>query len=134
MLILNPEAPEERHEELLARCQQLITDGGGTVDHVDRWGRRKIAYPMVKQGDGIYVVITCTAATEALDEMERIFAISKDVVLRALPIRLNRAQAERAKAHGSPVPADDRPDERPPRSGGRGGDRGDRGGARRRSY
>jgi small subunit ribosomal protein S6 len=134
MLILNPEAEEERHEDLLARTQQLILDGGGTVDHVNRWGRRKIAYPMEKQGDGIYVVITCTAAAQTLDEMSRIFSISKDVVLRALPIKLNSAQAERAKAHGSPVPADDRPDEpRSPRGGGRGGDRGDRG-ARRRSY
>jgi len=137
MLILNPEAPEERHEELLARAQQLIVDGGGNVDHVNRWGRRKIAYPMTKQSDGIYVVITCSATTEALDEMGRIFAISKDVVLRALPIRLNVAQAERAQTHGSPVPADDRPDEpRSQRGGGRGGDRGDRGdrGSRRRSY
>lgn len=134
MLILNPEATEERHEELLARAQQLIVDGGGKVDHVNRWGRRKIAYPMVKQPDGIYVVITCSAATESLDEMARIFAISKDVVLRALPIRLNTAQAERAQTQGAPVPADDRPDEpRAPRGGGRGGDRGDRGG-RRRSY
>lgn len=136
MLILNPAAEEERHEELLSRTQQLILDGGGTVDHVNRWGRRKIAYAMEKQGDGIYVIITCTAAAATLLELERIFAISKDVVLRALPIRLNTAQAARAQAHGSPIPADDRPDEARSQRGGRGGDRGDRGdrGARRRSY
>jgi small subunit ribosomal protein S6 len=134
MLILNPDAEEERHEELLARVQQLITDGGGTVDHVNNWGRRKIAYPMGKQPDGVYVIITCTAANEAMEEMARIFAISKDLVLRALPIRLNTNEAVRAKANGSPIPADDRPDEpRAQRGGGRGGDRGDRG-ARRRSY
>jgi len=124
MLILNPEAPAERQEEILARVRQLIVDGGGQVDHVNDWGRRKIAYPMAKQPDGTYAVITCSAAAETLDELSRVFAISKDVVLRALPIRLSAAQAERARTHGAPAPVDDRPEEpRAARGGGRGGGR-----------
>jgi small subunit ribosomal protein S6 len=124
MLILNPEAPAERQEEILARVRQLILDGGGQVDHMNEWGRRKIAYPMAKQADGAYTVFTCSATAETLDELGRVFAISKDVVLRALPIRLNPAQAERARTHGAPVPVDERPEEpRAPRAGGRGGGR-----------
>jgi small subunit ribosomal protein S6 len=118
MLILNAEAPAERQQEILDRARRLITERGGVVHHVDEWGRRKIAYPMAKQTEGNYVVITCSASPDALEEMGRVFAINKDVVLRALPIRLTPSQAERARAKGAPAPVDERPEEpRAPRPG-----------------
>ena len=123
MVILNAEAAPERQQEIVDRIRQLILDGGGTVAHADDWGRRKLAYPMQKQPDGHYVVVTCTTNPATLDEIGRVLAINKDVVLRALPIRLSRAQAERAVEVGAPVPVDDRPEgeARAPRGGGRGG-------------
>ncbi len=126
MIILDPEADEEHQQEVLERVQQLIRDGGGTVEHLDDWGRRKIAYPIRKQGDGRYVVITSEGEPTSLGEIERVLSIS-DVVLRAFFVRLNRAQAERASAGGAPAPIDTHPegDNRPPR-GGRGGPRGRR--------
>lgn len=122
MIILNPDADEEQQQEILERVQQLIRDGGGTVDHVNDWGRRKLAFPMEKRPDGRYVVITCAGEPSSLEEIERILSISREVVLRALFIRLNRAEAERARAVGAPAPVDERPegDARPAR-GGRGG-------------
>jgi small subunit ribosomal protein S6 len=129
MIILNPAADEERQEEMLERVQQLLSDAGGSIDHVDDWGRRRLGYPMAKRPDGRYVVITCSGAPTSLAEIERVLAINKDVVTRALFIRLNRTQAERARAVGAPAPVDDRPEGegRPPRGGGRG-----RGGRARR--
>jgi small subunit ribosomal protein S6 len=128
MLILNPEAPVEQQEEILSRTRELILEGGGSVAHMNEWGRRKIAFPIEKKADGNYVVITCETTAPVLNELGRIFTISRDVVLRAVPIRLSVAQAARAKANGAPMPIDDRPDEpRAPRGGGRGG------GGRRRS-
>jgi len=131
MLILNPEAAEEQQEEILERVQQLVRDGDGTIDHVNDWGRRKLSYPFDKRPEGRYVVLTCSAAGESLAEIERVVGISKDVVLRAMTVRLNRVDAERAMANGAPVPVDDRPEgeSRPPRGqrpGGRGGGRGRR--------
>jgi small subunit ribosomal protein S6 len=126
MIILDPEADEEQQQEILERVQQLIRDGGGTVEHVDDWGRRKIAYPIRKHADGRYVVITSEGVPAALGEIERVLSIS-DVVLRAFFVRLNRAEAERARASGAPAPVDTHPegDARPPR-GGRAGPRGRR--------
>ena len=121
MLILNPEADESRQEEILERVRQLISAGGGEVSHVDDWGRKRISYPMHKQAEGRYVVVTCDTTTEALDEVGRVVAINKDVVLRAMPIKLNRVQAERARAQGAPAPVDDRTEgEARSRPGGRG--------------
>jgi small subunit ribosomal protein S6 len=126
MIILDPEADEEQQQEILERVQQLIRDGGGEVEHVDDWGRRKIAYPIAKRADGRYVVVTAGGAPRSLEEIGRVLSIS-DVVLRAFFIRLDRAQAERARAVGAPAPVDAHPEgeSRPPR-GGRGGPRGRR--------
>jgi small subunit ribosomal protein S6 len=129
MIILNPDADEEQQQEILERVQQLITDGGGTVAHVNDWGRKKITFPMEKRPDGRYVIITCTGEPTSLPEIERILAISKEVVLRALFIRLNGAEFERAQANGAPAPVDAHPEGERPQRGGRPG--GGRGGGRR---
>jgi small subunit ribosomal protein S6 len=123
MIILDPDADEEQQQEILERVQQLIRDGGGVVEHVDDWGRRRIAYPINKRPDGRYVVITSAGAPGSLEEIGRVLSIS-DVCLRAFFVRLSRAEAERASAVGAPAPADAHPDgdSRPPR-GGRGGPR-----------
>jgi small subunit ribosomal protein S6 len=127
MIILNPEADEEQRQEMLDRVQQLIRDGGGTIEHVNDWGRRKITFPMQKQANGQYVVITCQGQPDSLAEVERILSINKAIVLRTLFIRLNTGEAERALASGAPVPVDTNPEgeARPQRGrpGGRGGRR-----------
>jgi len=127
MIILNPDADEEQQQEILERVQQLIRQGGGTVDHVNDWGRKKLSFPMEKRSDGRYVVITCLGEPTSLGEIERVLAIAKDLVLRALFIRLNRAEAERSRASGAPAPADTHPEGEPrPSRGGRPGGRGRR--------
>ena len=127
MIILDAEADEEQQQEILERVQQLIRDGGGEIEHVNDWGRRKIAYPIRKHADGRYVVITSSGEPAALEEIERVLSIS-DVVLRAFFVRLNRAEAERASAAGAPAPVNTHPEgeSRPPRGGRGGGPRGRR--------
>jgi small subunit ribosomal protein S6 len=127
MIILNPDADEEQQQEILERVQALIRDGGGTIDHVNDWGRKKISFPMEKRPDGRYVVITCTGEPTSLPEIERVLAINKGTVLRALFVRLNRTDAERARTTGAPAPVDTHPEgEGRPQRGGRPGGRGRR--------
>ena len=127
MIILNPDADEEQQQEILERVQQLITDGGGVIEHVNDWGRKKITFPIEKRPDGRYVIITCTGEPTSLPEIERILSINKGVVLRALFIRLNAVEFERAKATGAPAPADVHPEGDRPQRGGRPGGGGGRG-------
>ena len=131
MMILSTEVDGEQHAEAISRVRSLVEDAGGTVDDVAEWGRRKIAYPVRKQADGVYVIVTCEASSAAIDEVTRVLGISKDVVLRAMPFRLSESELEAVKANGVPLPVDDHPAEERPR-GGRGGGRGGGGGGRRR--
>ena len=128
MMILSTEADGEKHAEAISRVRSLVEDAGGTVDDVAEWGRRAIAYPVQKQSDGVYVIITCQTTPESIDEIGRVTAISKDVVLRAMPFRLSEAELATVQANGVPEPVDERPErEERPRGGRRGG-----GGGRRR--
>jgi small subunit ribosomal protein S6 len=131
MMILSAEADAEQHAEAISRVRSLVEDAGGTVTDVAEWGRRKIAYPVRKQVDGIYVIVTCQTAPDVVDEIGRILSINKDVVLRAMPFRLSEAELATVQAGGVPVPVDERPErEERPRGGGRRGGGG--GGGRRR--
>ena len=94
MMILSTEADGEQHAEIISRVSTLIDEAGGTVDDVAEWGRRPIAYPVRKQTDGVYVIVTCQAEPAAIDEVCRILSISKEVVLRAMPFRLSDAELE----------------------------------------
>jgi small subunit ribosomal protein S6 len=126
MLVLNPDADDEARQEVVARVRRLVEADGGTVEHVNDWGRRRISFPMRKHSDGVYIVITCTASTGALDEVGRVLAISKEVVLRAMPVKLTTPQAEHARANGVPAPVDEKPEGDQRQRGGRGRGRGRR--------
>ena len=119
MIILNPDADEEQQQEILERVQQLIRDGGGEIDHVNDWGRRKIAYPIHKHDDGRYVVITShRRARRARRDRARALH-QRTWCCGRFFVRLNRAEAERARAAGAPAPVDTHPEgeSRPPRGG-----------------
>ncbi len=86
LLMLDPELPEARQDEIIARARELIESGGGTWVGHDPWGRRKLAYEIEKKTDGIYHLLQFDAEPETLDELTRILKIT-DGVMRHLPTR-----------------------------------------------
>ena len=101
LLMLDPELPEERHDEIVTRTRELIESRGGTVERHDAWGRRKLAYEIDHKTDGTYDLLLFTSDAETLDEVTRILKIT-DGVMRHLAVR----RPERAPAPGpAPTPA-----------------------------
>jgi small subunit ribosomal protein S6 len=84
--MLDPELPEARQDEIVARTRELIENGGGTWVGHDPWGRRKLAYEIDKKTDGIYHLLQFDAEPETLDELTRILKIT-DGVMRHLATR-----------------------------------------------
>ena len=62
LFILRPDASEEEIDPFVEQIKQVITSGGGTVDKVDKWGIRKLAYRVAKRDEGYYVLLQFTAA------------------------------------------------------------------------
>jgi small subunit ribosomal protein S6 len=88
MFILSSELTKELVSERVERYTTIITNGGGQLDKVAEWGKRRLAYEVNKQREGYYVLINFTAEPGVAKELERIFRISEDVI-RYLVVRLD---------------------------------------------
>jgi small subunit ribosomal protein S6 len=95
LLMLDPELPEERQDEIITRSRELIESRGGTVEKHEPWGRRKLAYEIDHKGEGIYHLLLFTAAPETLAEISRVLKIT-DGVIRHLAV--NRVKGGQTKA------------------------------------
>ncbi len=69
--IVQPELDETAFKGAVERVQNWVTESGGTVDKVDVWGRRRMAYPIRKQREGQYVLLNLTLEPKATGELER---------------------------------------------------------------
>ena len=86
LLMLDPELPEERQDEILTRARELIESRGGTVEKHEPWGRRKLAYEIDHKGEGTYHLLLFTSDADTLDELSRILKIT-DGVMRHMAVR-----------------------------------------------
>lgn len=80
MLLLDPELPEERQEEIVARTRELIEKGGGSWDGLDSWGRRRLSYAIDHKEEAVYHVLFFACEPETLDEVSRILRITDGVI------------------------------------------------------
>jgi small subunit ribosomal protein S6 len=80
MLIVNPNAEEDRQKEIVDRFRTNVEKDGGTIVGVDEWGKRKLAYEIKKESDGVYSIITFTATPQTLAETERVLSITDEVL------------------------------------------------------
>jgi small subunit ribosomal protein S6 len=87
MLIVNPNADEERQKEIVDRLRATVEKDGGNVAANDEWGKKKLAYEIKKEPEGVYTIITFTAIPQTLAEVERVLGIT-DEVLRIKTIRM----------------------------------------------
>jgi small subunit ribosomal protein S6 len=95
LLLLDPELPQERQDEVVNRTRELVERGGGTWEGHDAWGRRKLAYEIDHKGEGTYYLLTFQAAPETLDEISRVLRITEGV-MRHMPVRRPRAATSAA--------------------------------------
>ncbi|HXD25649.1 MAG TPA: 30S ribosomal protein S6 [Propionibacteriaceae bacterium] len=80
MVIFDPDTEERTVQPTLDRHLKVITKGGGTVDNVDIWGRRRLAYEIRKKSEGIYAVINLTAEPSDVKELDRQFTINESIM------------------------------------------------------
>lgn len=70
MLLCDPRRSDAEIDQTVEAFSKLITDRGGTVDNLDRWGRRKLAYEMDDLTEGYYAVITYSIEPDAVKEID----------------------------------------------------------------
>ena len=95
MLVLRPDAPEDRVQATLDRSTRAITGAGGQIVKVSPWGRRRLAYPIGSHREGSYFIVVFDAPAEAVAELERGLNITEEV-MRHLVTRIERPAVRRA--------------------------------------
>jgi len=92
MVILDPEIDERTVAPSLDKFLNVIRNDGGTIDKVDIWGRRRLAYEINKKTEGIYAVVDFTATSAATVELDRQLKLS-EAVMRTKVLRAEEAIA-----------------------------------------
>ena len=80
MVILDPSLEERTIEPSLDKYLNVIRKDGGTVDNVDVWGRRRLAYEVKKNAEGIYAVISLTCEPATVREFDRQLTLNESIL------------------------------------------------------
>lgn len=80
VVIIDPDVDERQVSPLLEKHLKTITDGKGTVDGIDVWGKRRLAYEIRKKPEGIYAVLNVTAEPAVVKEMDRLMTIDEQIM------------------------------------------------------
>lgn len=80
MVILDPDLDERTVAPNLDSHLNVIRTDGGTVDNVDIWGRRRLAYEIDKKSEGIYAVVDLTAEPATVAELDRQLSLNESIL------------------------------------------------------
>jgi small subunit ribosomal protein S6 len=80
MVILDPDLEERTVAPSLDKFLNVVRKGGGTVEKVDVWGRRRLAYDINKKAEGIYAVVDMTAEPAVAQELDRQLGLNESVL------------------------------------------------------
>lgn len=97
MVILDPEIDERTVAPSLDKFLNVVRNDGGTIENVDIWGKRRLAYEIQKKHEGIYAVVNFTAAPATTTELDRQLKLS-EAVMRTKVLRAEEAIAQVAAA------------------------------------
>lgn len=94
MVIVNVEVDDLDGKAVIQRVKEMVEGNGGSVPTVDHWGRRRYAYPINHQHEGVYTVLEIVTEAPNLDEVDRFLRLADEVVRHKL-IRLPDHEAAR---------------------------------------
>jgi len=89
LFIVKPDAPDEEVDQFVEQLRTQLTSAGATVDKIDKWGKRRLAYRVDKYREGAYVLFQFSAGPETVKELERRLRVS-DIVLKFLTVRIDQ--------------------------------------------
>ena len=113
LFIVKPDSPEEEVDAYIGQVKDLISNAQGTIEKVDKWGVRKLAYRVQKYSEGLYVLIQFSSTPDLVKEVERRLRVS-DAVIKFITVRIDekqkkidkrkRARDKRAARRPAPMP------------------------------
>ena len=84
--IIHPDLDENAFKAVVEKVSGWVTEAGGSVDKVDVWGRRRMAYHINKQREGQYVLLHLIMAPDATVQLERYIRFQESVIRSMLTV------------------------------------------------
>ena len=99
IFIVRPDATEEDVDKLVSQMEGVVTGTGGKTEKVEKMGRRRLAYRVAKQREGIYVLFRLQGSGDTVKEFERRLKVI-DTVIKFMTVRIDEdlERAEKFKA------------------------------------
>jgi small subunit ribosomal protein S6 len=94
MVILEPALEESAVQQMINRSTEVLTKSAGTVNRVEKWGKRRLAYELNHRTEGYYVLFDVTSEPGPMDELDRALRLADDV-LRHKIVRIPETAAGR---------------------------------------
>lgn len=80
MVLVDPEVDERTVEPTLGKYMELVKKDGGTVDEIDVWGRRQLAYEIQKKNEAIYAVVNFHSTPDSAKELDRLLRLNETIM------------------------------------------------------
>jgi small subunit ribosomal protein S6 len=93
VMVISPDLSEDEVSSSVERVQRFVSERGGEVLKVDRWGRRRLAYPIRRFTEGHYVIAQLRLDASAVRELDRNLEVTESV-LRHLVVRTDEDEEE----------------------------------------
>lgn len=93
VVLINATLEDEQIESTIARIHEVITANGGEIVETDKWGRKRLAYPIKKAKSGYYLVLRFKAPTELISTLERNYRLDENII-RYITIALDKFALE----------------------------------------
>lgn len=84
LYILTATLTDEEKDAIIAKFENVVKNAGGNVEKVDKWGVKKLAYPINYKSEGFYVLMSFEASTTVVAELKRIAGITDGVIRRLI--------------------------------------------------
>ncbi|MDQ7818327.1 MAG: 30S ribosomal protein S6 [Melioribacteraceae bacterium] len=93
VVLINAALEDEQIEATISRILEVLTTNGGEILEVDKWGRKRLAYPIKKAKSGYYLVLRFTAPTQLITTLERNYRLDENII-RYITIALDKFALE----------------------------------------
>lgn len=87
--IVNASLDDAQIDQIIGRVEEFITNNGGEITSLNKWGRKRLAYPIRKKNNGFYVLIEFKAPNNLITQLERFHQL-EETIIRYLTIQLDK--------------------------------------------
>ncbi|MBE5749617.1 MAG: 30S ribosomal protein S6 [Clostridiales bacterium] len=87
LYILDAQLADEAKDALIAKVEDLVTKNGGVIEKTERWGLKKLQYPINYKSEGFYVLMQFEAEKSFVEELKRVIGITDGIIRRLITKR-----------------------------------------------